>query len=45
MMHWLGPAMWGFCRIVAFICQMIGFAGILLAALLALRAFCVWIEP
>ena len=44
MMRWVAPMMWGFSRLLGFTLQLIGFTGILLAALLALRALCVWID-
>ena len=36
MMKWLIPACWGFCRLLAWICQLAGFFGILLAILIGI---------
>jgi hypothetical protein len=44
MMHWIGPVMWGFSRALAWLMQLAGFAGILLAAVIAVRAFAAWID-
>ena len=44
MMHWIGPVMWGFSRALAWLLQLAGFAGILLAAILGTYAFARWVE-
>lgn len=44
MMKWLGPVMWGFSRGFAWLLQLIGFAGLLLAAVIGIYAFARWVE-
>lgn len=44
MMRWIAPAMWGFGRALAWLMQLIGFTGILLAAVLGFYAFARWVD-
>ena len=44
MMHWMNGFMWTACRLLGWLLQLIGFAGILLAAVIGIYAFARWVE-
>ena len=44
MMKWIGPAMWGFARALAWLLQIIGFTGLLVMAVIGVYAFTRWVE-
>ena len=44
MMKRLAPMMWGICRTITWALQLIGFTGLLLAALIGLYRFAAWLE-
>lgn len=43
MMKWLNDALWAWCRIAGYALQLIGFAGLLLAALIGFYKFAEWV--
>ena len=45
MMRGVYDMIWTFCRIVAWVLQLAGFAGIILGAVIAVRQFAYWLEP